>query len=70
MAKLKINGQEKNFDRACFPDTVSKLLANMKIAEETVVAEVDGKIVERDKFNEHKLEPNANIELIRFVGGG
>ena len=35
-----------------------------------VVAEVDGQIVERGKFDETELSEGQAIELIRFVPGG
>lgn len=66
---LKINGQEKNFD-AGFPETLAKLLDEMKIDAATVVAEIDGRIIERAVFAETKLQEGQTIELIRFVGGG
>ena len=68
--KLKINGQEKEFADDNFPQTLSALLAHLSIAEETVVAEVDAKIIERKNFASEKLKPNSEVELIRFVGGG
>ena len=70
MLKLKINGLEKEFEDENFPQTLSALLAQMNIAEETVVAEVDAEIIERKKFASEKLKPNSQVELIRFVGGG
>lgn len=66
---LTINGQEKAFHNG-LPDSLSDLLAQMKIDEATVVAELNGSIVERCCFARTKLEAGARIELIRFVGGG
>jgi len=42
----------------------------LNINQATVVAEVDGKIVERQNFQHTKLSSGQSIELIRFVGGG
>ena len=52
------------------PQTLLELLDCLKINQATVVAEIDGKIIERQKFAETKITPSQSIELIRFVGGG
>ncbi len=66
---LKINGEEKTFDKG-LPRTLSDLLDNLKINAATVVAEIDGKIIERKNFGKTNLVEGQAIELIRFVGGG
>ena len=68
-AVLKINGTEKTFDGG-LPATLSELLAKLEIDAATVVAEIDGKIVERQNFAQTRLKDQMGIELIRFVGGG
>jgi thiamine biosynthesis protein ThiS len=69
MNTLKVNGEEKQFDGG-LPATLSQLLANLKVDEATIVAEIDGTIIERAKFATTKLHGSQKIELIRFVGGG
>jgi sulfur carrier protein len=69
MSALKINGEMKQFEGG-LPETLSQLLANLKVDEATVVAEIDGSIIERAKFSTTKLHESQKIELIRFVGGG
>ena len=59
-----------NILMTCFPATVSELLSHLKVDEATVVAEIDGKIIERKNFSATKLSDGQKIELIRFVGGG
>ena len=68
-AVLKINGTVKTFDGG-LPATLSELLARLEIDAATVVAEIDGKIVERQNFAQTELKDQMGIELIRFVGGG
>jgi thiamine-phosphate pyrophosphorylase len=46
------------------------LLDRLGINQATVVAEIDGQIVERARFAETELTTGASIELVRFVGGG
>ena len=67
---LKINGNEKQFPDGEMPANISELLNRMNIDQATVVAEVDGTIIERKNFLGTTLTPGQTIELIRFVGGG
>ena len=69
METLKINGVEKKFPDA-LPATVADLLEQMGIDAATVVAEIDGQIVERKKFARTQLHKGQTIELVRFVPGG
>ena len=66
---LKINGTEKTFDEG-LPPTLGELLAQLEIDAATVVAEIDGDIIERQNFAQTELKEEMAIELIRFVGGG
>lgn len=69
MNVLKINGTEKKFDLP-LPATLAELLEQLNVNAETVVAELDGRIVERSEFDKTKLQSGQNIELVRFVPGG
>ena len=68
--RLTINGSEKSFAASQWPGSVGELLEQMKIDQATVVAEVDGEIIERRAFADTLLQDGQRIELIRFVGGG
>lgn len=68
-ATLKINGTERTFEDS-LPNTLSELLAVLEIDAAAVVAEIDGKIIERKDFSQTALKDQMSIELIRFVGGG
>jgi sulfur carrier protein len=46
------------------------LLSKLQIDAATVVAEIDGEIIERKNFAQTELKDQMGIELIRFVGGG
>ena len=70
MEKLKINGIEKQFPSGQLPSTLTELLTQLKVDAATVVAEIDGRIIERAKFDQTNLKPGQNIELVRFVPGG
>ncbi len=68
MAFLLINGEKKQFD--ALPENIAELLKHLDIDAATVVAELDGQIVQRQDFAKTKLIDNQKIELLRFVGGG
>jgi sulfur carrier protein len=70
MERLKINGVEKEFSAEQFPANIAELLKHLNIEAATVVAEVDGKIIEREKFSATALQKGQAIELVRFVPGG
>ncbi len=70
MEVLRINGVEKQFPAGEFPATVARLLEKLGVEAATVVAEIDGRIVERAKFTETLLRKGQSIELVRFVPGG
>ncbi len=67
---LKINGVETEYSKEKLPGTLSELLDELQIRHATVVAEIDGKIIERKSFTETTLADGQTIELVRFVGGG
>jgi sulfur carrier protein len=69
MEQLKINGSEKQFPSGV-PRTLAELLEQLNINQATVVAEIDGNIIERNNFAETPLSNGQNIELIRLMGGG
>ena len=69
MEVLKINGQEKEFPDG-IPPTLAELLDKLDISQATVVAQIDGQIVERKAFARTELLPQQSIELLRLMGGG
>ena len=70
MELLKINGVERQFPDGQLPSTVAKLLEQLGVKPATVVAEIDGQIIESKKFAQTQLRNGQSIELVRFVGGG
>jgi len=70
MGVLKINGKEKTFLDNKMPVTLMDLLTILGVDSATVVAELDGQIVERANFTTTPLRDGQSIELVRFVPGG
>ena len=67
---LTINGKERQFEDGQLPADLTQLLELLNINKETVVAEIDGKIIEKNNFTKTPLRNGQTVELIRFVGGG
>ena len=70
MGILKINGKDKQFPDNKMPATIADLLRHLGVDSTTVVAELDGQIIERANFSKTTLNDGQNIELVRFVPGG
>ncbi|MHC4498577.1 MAG: sulfur carrier protein ThiS [Planctomycetota bacterium] len=70
MNVLTINGVEKEFVAGQLPASLAQVLEQLGVEAATVVAEVDGRIVEREQFAQTQVHTGQNIELIRFVPGG
>jgi len=70
MDELIVNGQKKSYDAGRLPGTIAALLNELNLEAATVVAEVDGEIVARERFDHTPLRSGQAIELVRFVPGG
>ena len=70
MEVLTINGIQKEFPAGQLPKSVAELLEHLKINAATIVAEIDGKIIQKQNFADAALSSGQSIELVRFVGGG
>jgi sulfur carrier protein len=65
--KITCNGEIKNID----PGTsLVTLIKDLDLNPHTVVAECDGRIINRDEYDTLELTEGNVIELVRFVGGG
>nr|WP_281426382.1 sulfur carrier protein ThiS [Paenibacillus agaridevorans] len=63
---LSLNGSSYQTRSA----TLDCLLAELGQRDKRLVAEVDGEIVPRSRWQETTLADGLRIELIQFVGGG
>ena len=70
MNKLTINGKPRTFPAETMPKTLTELLNQLKVEPATIVAEINGQIIEKANFSSTQIKENQNIELVRFVPGG
>jgi len=64
---ITLNGNTKTCDNI---SSVAELLSDLTLNPETVVIELNTKIIPQDEYNEQKLNDADRVEIIRFVGGG
>lgn len=65
--KLLVNGENKEFSDGI---SLEELIRQLGVRKETVVAEVNRRIVQGDQRTGWKLSDGDQVELIQFVGGG
>ena len=65
--QVQINGETHEIDRGI---SVDKLLGDRKINPDTVVVEINGRILNRQKNHTEIIPDEAAIEIVQFVGGG
>jgi sulfur carrier protein len=70
METLTINGKPRSFPAGHLPESLTDLLDLLEVNAATVVAEIDGAIIAREKFENTNLTAGQSIELVRFVQGG
>jgi len=64
---ITCNGEQKAVDNDI---SLNDLVLSLELNPQSLVAEVNGKIIEQPQFSDTKLQDGDRIELIRFVGGG
>lgn len=64
---IVLNGNNKEVKNN---STILELLTDIHKEPAAVVIELNGEIIKRDKWAEHKLKLEDKLEIINFVGGG
>lgn len=64
---MKVNGKEMALNTN---ETISDLLARLKVKENRVVVELNKEIVIKEDFSKINLKEDDTVEVISFVGGG
>lgn len=65
--RILINGENKELIEQT---TLEELIQQLGVRKETVVAEVNRRIIQMDKRSGIQLTDGDQVELIQFVGGG
>ena len=67
VAKIQLNGDLYEISDGT---NLNELLNKLKIQKNKVAIEVNGEIVEKDKYPNLILNKNDKVEIVHFIGGG
>nr|PZN83883.1 MAG: thiamine biosynthesis protein ThiS [Acidobacteriota bacterium] len=65
--RIVLNGEETTLPR---PMTVQELLEHLEIDPRLVAVECNRVVVRRATYAETPIPPDAEVEIVAFVGGG
>ena len=67
VAEIQLNGSPYKVNDGT---NLNGLLNKLKIQKNKVAIEVNGKIVEKNKYPNLILNENDKVEIVHFIGGG
>ena len=67
VAKIQLNGSPYEISTET---NLNQLLNRLKIKKNKVAIEVNGKIVEKNKYPKVILHKDDKVEIVHFIGGG
>ena len=67
VAKIQLNGDPYVKDTGT---NLNELLNKLKIKKNKVAIEVNGEIIEKDKYPNLILNKDDKVEIVHFIGGG
>ena len=67
MAKIQLNGNPYEINNRT---NLNELLNKLKIKKNKVAIEVNGEIIEKNKYPTLTLNKGDKVEIVHFIGGG
>ena len=67
VAKIQLNGDPYEINDGT---NLNELLNKLKIQKNKVAIEVNGEIVEKNKYTNLTLNKGDKVEIVQFIGGG
>ena len=67
MAKIQLNGDPYEINNGT---NLNELLNRLKIQKNKVAIEVNGEIIEKNKYTDMILNKGDKVEIVQFIGGG
>ena len=67
VAKIQLNGDPYEINMGI---NLIELLNSLKIPNNKVAVEVNGEIIEKNKYIKLILNKNDKVEIVHFIGGG
>ncbi|MBU8639920.1 sulfur carrier protein ThiS [Bacillus pumilus] len=66
--KIQLNGRIVDFEQE--NGTIYDLLTDYQLENRVVIVEKNQEIIDKEAFQQVKIQPNDTIEIVHFVGGG
>ena len=67
VAKIQLNGDPYEINGRT---NLNELLNKLKIEKNKVAIEVNGEIIQKDKYQNLVLKKDDKVEIVHFIGGG
>ena len=67
VAKIQLNGDSFEINSGT---NLNELLNKLKIQKNKVAIEVNGQIIEKNKYSNLILNKDDKVEIVHFIGGG
>jgi sulfur carrier protein len=67
MAKIQLNGRKLELKKK---NSILTLLKKYKIDSKKIAVELNGKIINRNKYKSVYIKNKDKIEIVHFIGGG
>ena len=67
MAKIQLNGRKVELTNK---HSIATLLKKYKIESKKIAVELNGKIINRNKYELIYIKNKDKIEIVHFIGGG
>ena len=67
VAKLQLNADSYEINSG---SSLNELLKKLKIEKNKVAIEVNGEIIQKDKYPNLILNKDDKVEIVHFIGGG
>ena len=67
MAKIQLNGRKLELSSKY---SISALLKKYKIDSKKIAVELNGRIINRDKYKLTYIKNKDKVEIVHFIGGG
>ena len=67
MAKIQLNGDPYKINTGT---NLNELINRLKIQKNNIAIELNGEIVEKNKYPNLILNKDDKVEIVQFIGGG
>ncbi len=67
VAKIQLNGNPYEISNGI---NLNELLNKLEIQKDKVAIEVNGEIIEKNKYTKLVLNKDDKVEIVQFIGGG